>query len=182
MATATQPFTGTFELDRDHSSFQFAVRHMKVSTFRAAFAEIDARLIADGDRVRLEGSARAESVSIASPPELREHVVRGDDFFQADEHPELRFRSTEVELREDGSAIVSGELTIKGITRTVTASGSYQSPVEDPYGSFRAALELRTTVDRRAWEMGWQMPLPDGSDVLGWEVEITAHLELIRKD
>jgi polyisoprenoid-binding protein YceI len=182
MVAATQPFTGTFELDSNHSSVQFAVRHIKVSIFRASFADIDARLIADGDEVKLEGSARAESVSLTNPPEFREHVVRGADFLHAGEHPELTFRSTEVDLREDGSATVTGELTVRGISHEITATGSFQPPVEDPYGSFRAALELRATVDRRAWEMDWQMPLPDGSDVLGWEVEITAHLELIRTD
>lgn len=181
MVAATQPFTGTFELDSDHSSVQFAVRHMKVSIFRASFADIHGRLVAD-DEIRLEGNARAESVSITSPPEFREHVVRGADFFHAGKHPELSFRSAEVDLREDGSATVTGELTVRGISHTITATGSYQPPIEDPYGSFRAALELRAFVDRRAWEMDWQMPLPDGSDVLGWEVEITAHLELIRAD
>jgi polyisoprenoid-binding protein YceI len=180
--TATQPFTGTFELDSDHSSVQFAVRHMKVSIFRASFADIDGRLVADGLEIRLEGNARADSVSITSPPEFREHVVRSADFFHAGEYPELSFRSSEVDLREDGRATVTGELTVRGISRSVTATGSYRPPVEDPYGSFRAALELRAAVDRRAWEMDWQMPLPDGSDVLGWEVEITAHLELIRAD
>ena len=150
MATATRPFTGTFALDRDDSSSQFAVKHMKVSHFRASFADIDARLAADDDGVALEGRAAVESLSIANPPEFREHVVRGDDFFAADDYPELTFRSADVALGEDGTATVSGELTIKGITHTITATGTYQPPVKDPYRSERAALELATTVDRRA--------------------------------
>jgi polyisoprenoid-binding protein YceI/NAD(P)H-dependent FMN reductase len=182
MATVVQPFTGTYELDRNHSMFQFAVTHMKVSTFRASFADIDARLTAEGDTIELEGRALAESVSIAEPPEFREHVVRGTDFFDADAHPLIGFRSTSVELEDDGSATVTGELTIRGVSRSVAAHGTYQPPTEDPFGGYRAGLELRATVDRRNWDMNWQIPLPDGSDALGWEVEITAQLELTRND
>jgi len=180
-STTIQSLTGVYEADRNHSSFQFAVSHMKVSRFRASFGDIDARLIGDESGLRLEGTARVESISISDPPEFREHVVRGADFFDADTHPELTFRSHEVELAEDGAATVEGELTIKGISRPLTATGTYQPPVEDPYGSQRTALELRAVVDRRDWELTWQLPLPDGADVLGWDVELTVHLELIRQ-
>jgi hypothetical protein len=70
-------------------------------------------------------------------------------------------------------------MPVKGIARPLTATGSYQPPVEDPYGSIRTAIELSATADRRDWDMNWQMPLPKGGDVLGYEVEITVHLELI---
>src|SRR5262245_34350557 len=179
MAIAVQPFEGTYQLDPNHSSFQFAVKHLNLSTFRSSFADIAARLVADDDGLVLEGEARAESISI-SAPEFREHVVRGADFFEADVHPLVTFRSTDVVLGDDGSASVSGELVIRGLSRPVTAGGTYVAPTEDPFGLSRAALELRATVDRRSWDMGWQSPLPDGSDALGWDVEITAHLELVK--
>ena len=181
MAVATQQFTGTFVADRDHSSFLFAVKHMKVSSFRAAFSDVEAWLVADDSGLSLEGRTRVESVSIAHPPEFREHVVNGEDFFDAANHPEIVFGSRRVELGEDGSATVEGDLQIKGISRPVTATGSYQSPVEDPYGSVRTAIELAATVDRRDWDMGWQMPLPKGGDVLGYEVLLTVHLELVKR-
>ncbi|MGB0095006.1 MAG: YceI family protein [Solirubrobacteraceae bacterium] len=113
MAVTTDPLTGVFDADRTHSSFQFAVRHMKVSTFRASFGDLDARLIADASGLRLAGAARVESISIADPPQFREHVVRGADFFDADNHPEILFRSQRVELAENGTATVDGELTIR---------------------------------------------------------------------
>ena len=68
MAIAVQPFEGTYELDQNHSSFQFAVTHLNVSTFRASFGEIDGRLADDGGVLVLEGQARAESISIVDPP------------------------------------------------------------------------------------------------------------------
>ena len=75
MAVAAQPFTGAFVADRNHSSVLFSVRHMKVSRFRASFADVDARLAADEEGVRLEGRARVDSISIADPPELRDKVL-----------------------------------------------------------------------------------------------------------
>lgn len=182
MVTTIQPLAETYELDPHHSTVQFAVRHQQMSTFRASFTDIEAQLTLDGATITLEGEARAESVTIAEPPEFRDHVVRGAEFFDADAHPIIAFRSTRVELGDDGSATVTGVLTIRGEARTITAHGTYHPPREDPFGSHRAGLELRASVDRRTWDMNWQLPLPDGSDALGWDVEITAQLELIKKD
>lgn len=181
MSISTQPFTGTFVADPAHSSFGFVVKHMKVASFSARFDDVDARVVADERDIRLEGAARVESVSIKNPPEFREHVVYGADFFDAGNHPEIAFRSSRVELGEDGSVRVEGELTIKGITKPVTATGTYQPPVEDPFGSVRTALELATTVDRRDWNMDWQMPLPGGGDVVGYDVRLSAHIEFIKE-
>jgi polyisoprenoid-binding protein YceI len=182
MATTVQPFVGSYELDRDHSTVQFGVRHVQVSLFRASFSDIDARLTVDDNGLALEGHARVESVSIVEPPEFREHVVRSADFFDAGAHPFITFRSTRIELRDDATATVSGELTIRSVSRAITAQGTYQPTRKDPFGNYRAGLELHASIDRRSWDMNWQMPLPDGSDALGWEVEITVQLELIKKD
>jgi polyisoprenoid-binding protein YceI len=178
VSTAILPFSGTYDIDRTHSSVQFAVTHI-VSTFRASFDGVEGRLVSNHDGTMLEASTPVESLSILDPPEFREHVVRGDDFFHADAHPDLSFHSTDIELREDGSAIVNGELTIRGITRLVIAEGSYRPPTADPFGTVRAALALHATVDRRDWDLSWQLPLPDGGDAVGWDVELTAELEFV---
>jgi len=181
MAVAEHPFTGTFVADRNHSSALFSVVHMKVSRFRASFADVDARLAADEDGVFLEGRARVDSISIADPPELRDHVVLGQDFFDAGEHPEIRFRSRRLNFGDDGAIRVAGELELRGITRPIEASGTYRLPVTDPYGANRGAIELAATIDRREWGFDWQIPLPDGDDVLDWEVELDVRLELVQE-
>jgi polyisoprenoid-binding protein YceI len=182
MATARHPFLGTYEVDRAHSSVQFAVSHQQVSIFRASFGEVDAILAAENGTIALEGRARVESISIGEPAEFREHVVRGTDFFDADAYPVITFRSSHIELREDGTATVTGELTIRGATHTITAHGTYQPTRQDPFGQEKAGLELRATIDRREWDLSWQLPLPDGSEALGWDVEISAQLELVKRD
>lgn len=127
MAIAVQPFEGTYELDRNHSSFQFAVKHLNLSTFRASFADIDARFAADDGRLVLDGYVRAESISIVEP-EFREHVVRGADFFEADAHPLITFRSPNIVLGDDRSATVSGELEIRGVSRPSDGKRDLRAP------------------------------------------------------
>ena len=105
----------------------------------------------------------------------------GADFLDARNHPEITFRSVDVQFSDDGTVTGSGELTVKGITKPVTATGTYQAPVEDPCGNLRAALELDATVDRREWEMDWQAPLPKGGDVLAYDVLLTVQVELIQQ-
>ena len=180
MEAATRAFAGVYDLDRAHSTIQFAIRHQQIAMFRGSFDEVDVRLTAGDDRLELEGRTEVETISIGEPREFRDHVVHSADFFDAGSHPLISFDSTSIDLGDDGRATVSGELTIRGATRTVTAHGTYEPTREDPFGSHRAGLALRATIDRRDWDMNWQMPLPDGSDALGWDVEISAELELVR--
>ena len=95
-----------------------------------------------------------------------------------DEHPEVRFRSTSVDLADDGTATVRGELTIKGVTREVVASGTWSPLTEGPRGGEVAALELSAQLDRTQFGMTWNAPLPKGGNILDEQVTLTVHLEL----
>jgi polyisoprenoid-binding protein YceI len=178
-ATATATLTGAFQADAAHSSVEAGTRHMGVGSFRTRFDDVSARLIAGEDSIRLEGEARVESIGIRTPDAFREHVVYGEDFFDARRFPVIRF-SGDVELREDGAVTVRGELTIKDRTRPITARGAYREPVEDPYGGVRTGIDVAARIDRREFGLDWQAKLPGGGDVLGWEVDIDVRLELVR--
>jgi polyisoprenoid-binding protein YceI len=180
MATVTRIAEGTYTSDPVHSSFQAGVSHMGVGSFRTAFSEIEARLSADADGPRLVGRVQAASIGIHNPPEFREHVLNGADFFDAANHPEIEFRSSRLVLDDDGTAQLEGELVIKGIAKPIGATGTWREPVEDLVGGVRMALDLRAVVDRRDWDMSWQAPLPKGGDALGWDVTLEAHLELVK--
>jgi polyisoprenoid-binding protein YceI len=173
MPTATTPLAGRYQADPIHSSFGFAVKHMGVNTFRGSLAEVDATY-ADGV---LEGRAKVESISITNPPEFRGHVL-GEDFFDAGKHPEVTFRSSDVDLADDGTATVRGELTIKGITNELVATGTWNGPAENPMGVQVASLELSADLDRTQYGMSWNMPLPKGGNILGEKVTLNVHLEL----
>jgi polyisoprenoid-binding protein YceI len=177
--TAVLPFSGSFTTDPDHSSFQAQLRHMGVGSFRTGFDDVEARLEAGGDEPRLTGRARVDSITITRPQEFRAHVVDGDDFFDARNHPEIAFESRRVQFSDDGTVALDGLLTMRGIERPITATGTYVGPVEDIYGGRRAALDLEAAIDRRDWGMTFQAQLPRGGDVLSWTVRLSAHLELV---
>jgi polyisoprenoid-binding protein YceI len=171
-ATST-PLAGTYVADPIHSSFGFAVRYQGVSLFRGTLNDVAATLT-DG---RLEGVAQVESISIRTPEPFRAHVL-GAEFFDAANHPEVRYASSEVDLREDGTVTAQGELTIKGITHPVTATGTWVAPAADAFGTARGHLQLEATIDRTAFDMHWNAPLPAGGNALANEVTLTVELSL----
>ena len=172
MSTATA-LSGTYVADPIHSSFGFAVRYQGVSLFRGTLDEVAATLT-DG---RLEGTAKVESISIRTPEQFRAHVLSGE-FFDAANHPEVTFSSSDLDLSDDGTAKVRGELTIKGITKPVEAQGTWIAPAPDAFGNTRGHLQLEAEVDRTKWEMNWNAPLPSGGNALANEVTITVDLSL----
>ena len=119
MSTATTPLAGSYTADPVHSSFGFAVRYQGVSLYRGTLSDVSATL-ADG---KLDGAAKVESISIVSPEQFRQHVLSAE-FFDAANHPEVTFVSTNIDLREDVTAVVEGDLTIMGITQSVQANGT----------------------------------------------------------
>lgn len=180
MTTAVEPFTGTYNADPVHSSFGFAVRYSGLSDYRGTLSDVRATLSGGEAGLELEGQAQVESISIQNPPQFRAHVL-GPEFFDAANHPTVGFRSTSVELVDDGSARVEGELSIAGTTRPVVATGSWfeQRPVP---GGEKAGLELEASFDRREFGMDWQMELPGGGIALDYDVTLSVNLPLSPAD
>jgi polyisoprenoid-binding protein YceI len=177
---AVQPFSGTYRAQPEPSTFSFAVRHSGVFWYRGSLSDVAATLRCDGDALVLEGSARVDSISVVEPAAMRASVL-GPEFFDAERHPEITFRSTAVRLTDDGRAEVDGELTIRGVTRPVTASGHHAPPRQAGFGE-AAGLQLQTSFDRREFGFEWQTQLPGGGDAVSWDVEVDIDLLLMRED
>ncbi|MCA1671627.1 MAG: YceI family protein [Actinobacteria bacterium] len=142
MSVTTETLTGRYAADPIHSFFGFTLKHMKVASFSARFDDVAARVISNEQGLSLDGTVGVESVSIRTPREFRDHVVYSAEFFDAKTYPEIAFRSSDIDLAADGTATVRGELTIKDVTKPFVAAGTYQPPVEDPFGSTRVAAEF----------------------------------------
>ena len=173
MSVATAVPSGTWTVDKVHSSIGFEVEHM-VSSFRGRFEDYDVHLV-DGELI---GTVSVPSVKVYD--ENLEAHLQSPDFFDAQLHPELRFESRELAIDEDGSVTLEGNLTIKGVTRPVTAHGRYVHVEADLGGGERIGLALETTVDRRDFRLEWNAPLPKGGFVLGNDVTLKVALELVR--
>ena len=174
--STTTALAGTYASDPVHSSFGFAVKYQNISIFRGTLGDVSATLV-DG---KLDGTAQVESISIRTPEQFRAHVLSAD-FFDVENNPEVKFVSSDLELADDGTAKVSGDLTIRGVTKPVTAAGTWTAPSEDAFGNTRAHLQLETVIDRTEFGLNWNMPLPSGGSALGNDVTLTVDIALVQQ-
>lgn len=170
--------TGIWLADPALSSLRFAIRHMQVATFTGELRRFEAALVAGADGVSLHGSGSVASIT------TRDAAVAGRllerDFFDAARHPDVGLVAAQLVI-DRGAVTGEARLTMKGATRPVLLRGAIAGPVADPFGARRLGLELETEIERTAWGIGWNAPLPGGGLVLGNEVVVTAHLELVER-
>jgi polyisoprenoid-binding protein YceI len=170
--TASERLSGSWTLNPTHSSAEFSVKYL-VAKFRGSFGELSANL-RDGV---LSGAAKVASVSVKDP-NLIAHL-QSPEFFDAEQHPQITFRSSDIVL--DGDRVeLDGELAIKGITRPIHASGTIQGPTEDFMGNTKVGLALQTTIDRTEFGLNWNAELPRGGKALSDEVTLSVELEFVR--
>ncbi|HEY2327444.1 MAG TPA: YceI family protein [Gaiellaceae bacterium] len=168
--TQTIP-TGTWQADTVHSKLGFEVPYA-VSTFGGDVTDFEASLT-DGT---LTGAGRVETLQVKDE-QLKGHLM-SPEFFDAERHPEVRFVSTAI--RRDGDNVeIDGDLTLKGITKPVTLTGTATGPAVDHFGANRIGFALETTIDRSQFGMNWNMPLPTGEPALANDVTLKADLTLV---
>lgn len=177
-AVDTLPDTRTWAIDSRHSTMRFSVVHHAVAYFRAGFHPIAGSY--DAATRTLAGEVRSADLQVPIEP-LRNHLLT-PDFFDAEQHATIAFASTRID--EDGPALtIEGDLTLRGVTHSVTATGTATAPtaVKHPDGSVAEhfGIELEATIDRRDYGVDFNNVLPSGLENLGWNVRIDVALELI---
>jgi polyisoprenoid-binding protein YceI len=176
----TSPSTlpaGTYRLDPVHSSAGFAVKHMVVATFRGRFEDFDATLTVDeAGEASLSGVVQVGSIEVKDE-NLKAHLG-SPDFFDLESYPEIRFEASQIELGENGAVSVAGDLTIKGQTHPIQATGTISGPAVTFGDVTKVGLTLETTIDRTQYGLNWNAPLPKGGFALANDVVLTVELEL----
>lgn len=168
---------GTWRVDPAHSRVGFAVEYL-VGTFHGSFSPVEATLDADeGGRATLTGSAPVSAIKVEEP-NLLGHL-QSPEFFDAERTPAIEFRSAEI-VRSGSDVHVYGELTIRGVARAVELHGTISGPNTDSYGRALLGLKLQATIDRTAFGLNWNAPLPGGRQALANEVVLSAELYLVR--
>jgi polyisoprenoid-binding protein YceI len=166
---------GSWTVDPIHSSIHFSITHNGVATFRSGFTSFEATLTG-GEAAALEGSVEVASIDI-DEEQLKGHLL-SPDFFDAERHPQLRFRSSDLSVENDGSVRLSGELEVHGQTHAVQATGRFGQVGADLGGGPKLGLSLQTAVDRRDFGLNWNADLPQGGKALEYEVTVNVELEL----
>jgi polyisoprenoid-binding protein YceI len=171
--------TGTWVADPIHSSVAFSVTHNNVATYRSKFGSYEVTLTG-GEEPKLVGTVDVESIDI-DEPQLKGHLM-SPEFFDTERNPKLKFTSTRLDVADDGSVRLAGELEIKGNVREVEATGRFGEIGGDLGGKPRVALSVSTAVDRREFGMDFNADLPSGGTVLEWEVALNVDLELVAQE
>jgi polyisoprenoid-binding protein YceI len=167
---------GTWEIDPAHSSVEFQVKHLGIATVKGR-APVVRGTIEGGERPSIEGTV--DVTSFTTFDETRDGHLRSPDFFDAERYPELRFESTDLELR-DQALVVTGNLTIKGKTKPVELRGSFAGSGADAWGNERIGLDLEGTIDRTEWGVSWNAPLPGGGFLLPDTVRLAASFSAVK--
>ena len=172
---------GTDRQDPVHSSAGVADTHMVVATFRGRFENFDATLTVDENgRASLTGAVQVDSLEVKDE-NLKAHLG-SPEFFDAESYPEIRFDASQVEIADDGSLTVAGDLTIKDQTHPLQATGTITGPAVTFGDVIKLGVTLETVIDRTQYGLNWNAPLPKGGFALADDVKLTVELELAREE
>lgn len=166
---------GTWTIDPSHSSLEFGVRHLGLTTVRGRAAGFTGTIVG-GEQAAVEGNVAADRITTFE--ENRDGHLQSPEFFDTSRYPELLFASTSVERRGD-DVVVRGDLTIKGVTRPVVLTGGVDGPSVDPWGKERIGLALNGVIDRTEFGLRWNTPLPGGGFLLADEVSLAASFSAV---
>ena len=168
--------TGTWAIDPSHSEISFSVRHLMVSKVRGSFEKFAGSILV-GETVEASGvEASIEASSINTRDEGRDQHVRSGDFFDVENHPTWTFKATGIAAGGKG-LLISGDLTMRGVTKSVVLDTEFLGVNNDPWGNTKAGFSASTTVNRKDFGIEWNAPLEAGGVLVGEDVNIELEIQ-----
>jgi polyisoprenoid-binding protein YceI len=189
MATTTQQTTvleqasaqGTWEIDPAHTEVGFEVKYLMISKVRGRFAGMTGALVLDeSDPTRSSVKVEIDAASVDTRNEQRDQHLRSADFFDVERFPSLAFESRRVERVGADGYRVTGDLTIRDVTREVVLEVTDEGRETDPWGGERAAFSASTTVDRRDFGLTWNQALETGGVLVSNDIRIVLDVQLTK--
>ena len=180
MTTAASADTRTtWTIDPSHSTVEFVAKHMMITTVKGRFAELEGTIVADeaniGDST-VEVTMQAASLDTRS--EQRDAHLRSPDFLDVETYPTVTFRSTRIEGTKDEFEL-TGDLTIRGVTRPITLDVTFEGEGKDPWGGTRASFSAKGKFDRRDFGLTWNVALETGGILVSNEVKINIEAQVV---
>jgi polyisoprenoid-binding protein YceI len=179
-ARAVEKEIGTWKIDPAHTTVEFGVKHLMISTVKGRFSEVEGSVTVEGD----DASTAQIDVSIAAASidtgvDQRDEHLRSGDFFDVARFPTLRFRSKSVERASDDELRVRGDLTIRDVTREVIVDVEERGTATDPWGGRRAGFRATAKIDRQDFGLTWNQALEAGGFLVGDGVKIPLDAQLV---
>jgi polyisoprenoid-binding protein YceI len=175
--TTTVP-TGTWAVDPAHSSVEFQVKHLGIATVRGSFGGFAGRLEIGEQGMVASGTVEVATID-TNLPQRDEHLC-SPDFFDAARHPQITFRSTAVERVDEGTFKITGELSMRGVTRELTLEAIFQGTDTDPWGNERVGLEVVGQLKRGDWGMKWNQALGSGNMLVSDRVKLQLDISAVK--
>jgi polyisoprenoid-binding protein YceI len=182
MATTQAPATtSTWKIDPAHSSVEFSVKHLMISTVKGSFADVQGEIvIADNDPSRSSVNATIQAASIDTHTGQRDDHLRSADFLDAANHPQLTFKSTRI-TADNSEFKVVGDLTIRGVTRPITLDVTNEGAGKDPWGGERIAFSATTKLNRTDFGLTWNQAIEAGGVLVGNDVKISIDVQAVKQ-
>jgi polyisoprenoid-binding protein YceI len=174
------PAAGAWEIDPGHADVAFIGRHFMLTKVRGRFTGVSGKITVADDPTESNLEVNIELASVSSGDPARDDHLRSADFFDVENHPTARFSSTRVDW-SGASGSVTGNLTVKDVTKPLTLQVQYVGHVRDPWGSDRAVFSAGATLNREDWGLTWNMLLDNGGLVVSKEIRLEIEVEAVRK-
>jgi polyisoprenoid-binding protein YceI len=183
-STSTETsLTGRYQIDPAHSRVGFVARHAMVTKVRGQFSDISGQLDLDEeDPTRSSAEVTVQMQSVNTGSDQRDDHLRGPDFFHVEEHPVMTFKSTQAEPAGDDRYRLTGDLTIKGVTRPVTFEIEHTGAAKDPWGNLRVGFEGKATVNRKDWGLAWNVALEAGGILVSDKITIELDIAAVKEE
>lgn len=166
-------YTGTWTIDPTHTRLGFVARHAMVTKVRGSFTDFEGSLTLDGANPAASSiSLTAQLTSIDTGNADRDNHVRSADFFDVENNPTMTFASTSVKQSDDDEFVLVGDLTIKGVTKSVEIEVELDGIVTDPFGNTRAGFEGEAEISRKDFGLTWNVPLDGGGVLVSDKIKI----------
>ena len=173
--------TTTYQIDPRHSSAGFGVTHLMISTVRGEFHGVTGTVVVDdSDISRSSVHVTIDATTVDTREPDRDKHLKSEAFFDVAKYPTITFQSTKVERNSDGNLKVTGDLTIRGVTKTTVLTATLpKAPIKDPWGLQRTAVSASAKINRQDFGVAWNQKLDSGGVVVGDDVNITLDVEMI---
>jgi len=173
-ATATGLSTGTWAIDASHSEVGFTVRHLMVSKVRGSLSGVAGTITVSDDAIAV--AATIDASTINTRDENRDGHIKSADFFDVEKHPTWNFTSTSITGQGNDFTMI-GDLTLRGVTKSVTLDVEFVGVNTDPWGNTKAGFEAKGTISRKDFGVEWNAPLETGGVLVADEVKIELNIQ-----
>jgi len=173
----------TWQIDSVHSNVEFSVRHMMIATVKGQFANLAGTIHFDEQHPENSSvEATVDASSVTTYNEQRDNHLRTNDFFNAEQWPDIKFKSTKIEHRKGNEYNITGDLTIRDVTKPVVLDTEYDGQILDAFGMQRAAFTATTEINRKDFGVNWNGVIESGGVVVGDKVKVTLNIAATRQD